>query len=54
MDIEFPVILLAGFHWKINPMAVCGISDNEIYWINNYCGWTWYVCSCNCLDFTGK
>jgi len=30
MDIEFPVIPLAGFHWKINPMTVCGISDNEI------------------------
>jgi len=35
MDIEFPVILLAGFHRKINPMAVCGISDNEIDWIGS-------------------
>jgi hypothetical protein len=25
---EFLVLLVAGFHWKINPIAQCGISGN--------------------------
>jgi len=27
-DMEFPVMLLAGFHWDINPMAGCAIFSN--------------------------
>jgi len=28
LDMEFPVMLLAGFHLDINPISVGGISGN--------------------------
>jgi len=33
VEVEFLAMLLAVFHWKINPMAVCGFSDIAIDWI---------------------
>jgi len=41
---EFAIMLLAGFHWEINPMAGCGISGNATHWIllgNKSYGWRW-------------
>jgi hypothetical protein len=31
---EFLVMLLAGFHWQINPIAFHGISGNATGWIS--------------------
>jgi hypothetical protein len=44
MDIEFPVMLLAGFYWNINSMAGHGIFSNPTGWIslvNKFHAWTW-------------
>jgi len=34
LDMEFLVILLAGFHWKINAIDGGGISGNSTGWIS--------------------
>jgi hypothetical protein len=31
LDMEFLAMLLAGFHWKIHPMAGHEISDNATF-----------------------
>jgi hypothetical protein len=31
---QFPLLLLAEFYWKINPKAVLGISGNATGWIS--------------------
>jgi hypothetical protein len=31
---QFPMLLLAEFYWKINPKAVHGISGNATGWIS--------------------
>jgi len=50
-------MLLAGFHWKINSKAGCGISDHATSWISlwyKFQGWTWNFWYCCWLDFTRK
>jgi hypothetical protein len=42
--VEFLILLLAGFHCEINPMAGCRIFGHPTGWIvlENKCqGWTW-------------
>jgi len=44
MDVEFLVLLLAGFYWKIYHMSGCGISGTAAGWIspgNETHGLTW-------------
>jgi hypothetical protein len=41
---QFPILLLAEFYWKITPKAVHGISGNATGWIsleNKSHVWTW-------------
>jgi len=57
MEVEFLVMILAGCHWQVNPMAGRGISGNPTSRIllgNKSHGWTWNFWYCYWLDFTGK